>query len=202
MDANISTGPRSACLRLRLWEDGKCGNKPRHPASGTAATTTRRREVLLTDVSEMDNEPGHQGKVFVLKVKTGSSLIPDKEVSLSGTPPTRASHEGPFPKAGTVPSSRPPGSHLPGRGPTLSSCRPTKGTKTQKIKEVPRHWKLLLSLASRKVAQAPSFLKGGRGTGPRSHSVSEEGLREPLLFLLYLYQSTFAFNTGLLLSHC
>lgn len=28
----------------------------------------------------MDNEPGHKRKVFVLKVKTGSSLIPDEEV--------------------------------------------------------------------------------------------------------------------------
>lgn len=28
----------------------------------------------------MDNEPGHKRKVFVLKVKTGSSLIPDEGV--------------------------------------------------------------------------------------------------------------------------
>ena len=35
--------------------------------------TTHRCDVLLTDISKMNNEPGHQRKVFVLKVKTGSS---------------------------------------------------------------------------------------------------------------------------------
>lgn len=37
-------------------------------------------KILLTNVSKMDNEPGHKRKVFVLKVKTGSNLIPDEEV--------------------------------------------------------------------------------------------------------------------------
>lgn len=47
-----------------------------HPPA--ALTATQKYKGLLTNVSKMDNEPGHQRKVFVLKVKTESSLIPDK----------------------------------------------------------------------------------------------------------------------------
>jgi hypothetical protein len=35
----------------------------------TAIAATQKCAILLTDVPEMDNEPGHEGKVFVLKQK-------------------------------------------------------------------------------------------------------------------------------------
>lgn len=74
----------------------------RHSASGTAAKkapttpgkgqpllaikTTQKCKILLTNVSKMDNKPGHERKVFVLKAKTGSSLIPGEEVKSCDAP--------------------------------------------------------------------------------------------------------------------
>lgn len=52
----------------------------------TAIITTQKCKILLTNVSKMDNEPGHKRKVFVLKAKTGSSLIPDEEVKPFDSP--------------------------------------------------------------------------------------------------------------------
>lgn len=101
---------KSVFLRLRLWEDGRDGIKcnkehprkqkllHRHSNSSTVpqkvSTTTRQGQllttiqkykILLTNVSKMDNEPGHERKVFVLKVDTGSSLMPD-EAKLCNSP--------------------------------------------------------------------------------------------------------------------
>lgn len=45
---------------------------------GQFLTTIQKYKILLTNVSKMDNEPGHERKVFVLKVNTGSSLMPDE----------------------------------------------------------------------------------------------------------------------------
>ena len=101
----------------------------------------------------MDNEPGHERKVFILKVKTGSSLIPDAEVRPSDAP----SHPGPAAlllKAGmaAIPvclslsvCPRPAWLYLlwnpsPRERPAeLGYRRTTKGTKKQKTKKVPRH---------------------------------------------------------------
>lgn len=50
-----------------------------HYRATSSSNPNQKCKILLTNVSKMDNEPGHERQVFVLKVKTGSSLIQDEE---------------------------------------------------------------------------------------------------------------------------
>lgn len=97
----------------------------------------------------MDNEPGHERKVFILKVKTGSSLIPDEEVKLNDAPSCPLSlpcHQakGSSRKAAELRPTHRKGSAWLGllsnpslreKLSVLSFSRPTKGTKEQKTKK-------------------------------------------------------------------
>lgn len=73
------------------------------PASGPQALKNR---ILLTNVSEMDDEPGHERKVFVLKVKTGSSLLPDEARELCGPPFLRPHAVPPPPEGSSLKAAR------------------------------------------------------------------------------------------------
>lgn len=54
--------------------------------TASSSNHNQKCKTLLTNVSKMDNEPGHERQVFVLKVKTGSSLIQDEETKLLPRP--------------------------------------------------------------------------------------------------------------------
>lgn len=85
-----STFPESRSFLHRRSATGAVAKKaPAAPRKGQpllAIQTTQKCKFLLTNVSKMDNEPGHERKVFVLKVKTGSSLNRDEEVKPCDAP--------------------------------------------------------------------------------------------------------------------
>lgn len=179
----MSNFPESRSFLNRYSATGTVAKKaPTVPRKGQpllAIKTTQKCKFLLTNVTKMDNEPGHERKVFILKVKTGSNLIPDEEVKSCDAPSHPPLH-GSVTKHRVLPErlpaslARPPLESISQRR-AVSAQLPQankkhKETKSQEYR-IPRGIKLLLLPAwgkrSTKRASSqlrhPSFHRGDEG---------------------------------------
>lgn len=184
----------------------KASTAPRKAQPLLAIKNTQKYKFLLTNVSKMDNEPGHERKVFVLKVKTGSSLIPDEEVKLCdgpSHPPALLCHgaQGSSSKALSPPGSASSGiSQRRAVSAQLQQAN-KKHKETKKPRGIPRGVKLLLlprwgKCSTERAASQLRDPSSHRGASLRSQGTSAVDMGGLLLSLHYLYPSTFAFNTG------